>query len=108
MNRTKLSMILEAFQNGDKLTHLKALAFRTHRLAHFVNVLRQRGWNIISTVKCDGTGTQFTEYFLCQLEPRKFHITTDVKRHLIPMDLTSRGISATAASRVTRTNPLFG
>ena len=88
MNRTKLSMILEAFQHGNKLTHLKALAFRTHRLAHFVNVLRQRGWNIISTVKCDGTGTQFTEYLLCQQEPRKF-MPREPGMALVARDLTN-------------------
>ena len=71
MKKYKIDVILEAFQNGEKLTHLKALAYNTHRLAHFVNVLRKRGWNIISVQKEDIGGTKFTEYYLCQLNPRK-------------------------------------
>ena len=67
----KIDMILEALKNGDHLTHLKALAFRTHRLSHFVHILRKRGWNIISEVKYDGTGTKFSEYYLDLAEPYK-------------------------------------
>ena len=72
MKVTKIDLILEAFQNGDKLTHLKALTFDTHRLAHFVNVLRKRGWNIITDQKYTSRGTKYAEYYLCQLEPRLF------------------------------------
>lgn len=61
----KIDIIEKAFKAGEKLTHLKALAYNTHRLAHFVNVLRnKRGLNIISTVKEDFGGTKFTEYHL--------------------------------------------
>lgn len=80
--QTKIDMILEAFQSGDKLTHLKALAFRTHRLAHFVNVLRKRGWNIITEQKQDGTGTKYAEYYLCQLSPRTSTINKTVAERL--------------------------
>ena len=66
----KIDVILEAFQSGETLTHLKALAYNTHRLAHFVNVLRSRGWNIVSVKKEDRGGTRYTEYFLDADLPR--------------------------------------
>jgi hypothetical protein len=70
MKRYKIDIILEAFQSGEHLTHLKALAYNTHRLAHFVNVLRKRGWNIISTERIDHGGTKYTEYHMPAGRPR--------------------------------------
>ena len=58
----KIDLIKKAFESGEKLTHLKALAYNTHRLAHFVHVLRKRGMDITSVVKQDFGGTEYTEY----------------------------------------------
>ena len=61
---SKTSKILAALQAGDKLTHLKALAYGTHRLAAIIYNLRKAGYNIISTLKHDVNGTPYTEYSL--------------------------------------------
>ena len=62
---TKLETISRALLNGERLTHLKALAYNTHRLAVFIHTLRKRdGWNIVSEEKHDLNGNKFTEYYL--------------------------------------------
>ena len=60
----KIDLIGNALQSGEHLTHLKALAYNTHRLAVFIHTLRKRGWNIISEEKRDLNGNKFTEYYL--------------------------------------------
>lgn len=64
MNKTKTAAILQALLNGDKLTHLKAIAYGTHRLAAVVHRLRGQGFNIQKTTKTDSNGTRFAEYFI--------------------------------------------
>ena len=61
---SKIDSIANALTRGEKLTHLKALAYNTHRLAVFIHTLRKRGWNIVSETKIDGGGTKYTEYYL--------------------------------------------
>ena len=61
---TKQARILTALQNGDRLTHLKAIAYGTYRLAAIVHRLRGHGINIEADTKTDGNGTRFAEYYI--------------------------------------------
>lgn len=61
---SKKAKIYAALKRGERLTHLKALAYGTHRLAAYVHMLRKDGVTIVSDSKTDGNGTAFTEYHL--------------------------------------------
>jgi len=64
MKVTKTSLILDALIAGDRLTHLKAIAYGTYRLADVVYRLRRKGYPIVATNKTDSKGTLFTEYHI--------------------------------------------
>jgi len=64
MKVTKTSLILDALLAGDRLTHLKAIAYGTYRLADVVYRLRRKGYQIVATDKTDSSGTPFTEYHI--------------------------------------------
>ena len=59
---TKTELIADALKRGDKLTHLKAIAYGTYRLADVIYRLKKRGMNIVTETKTDSAGTKFAEY----------------------------------------------
>jgi len=61
---TKKYAILMAFERGERLTALKAIAYGTMRLAAYVHALRAEGYNIQREDRNDGNGVLFTEYHL--------------------------------------------
>jgi hypothetical protein len=61
---TKTERVLNALLAGDHLTHLKALAYGTYRLADVVYRLRRQGYNIVTLDRVDSDGTRYTEYFI--------------------------------------------
>lgn len=61
---SKTAAIRSALLKGDRLTHMKALAYGTHRLAAIIFNLRKQGVNVQTTVKRDSNGTRYTEYFV--------------------------------------------
>lgn len=61
---TKTQLIQEALERGDRLTHLKAIAYGTYRLADVIFRLKKKGLDIRTETKTDGAGTQFAEYSL--------------------------------------------
>lgn len=63
---SKTTTIKRALQSGEKLTHLKALAYGTHRLAAIIYNLRKQGYNIVTKIRHDSNGTEFAEYSLAQ------------------------------------------
>jgi len=63
---SKTQLIKEALQRGDRLTHLKAIAYGTYRLADVIFRLKKKGMNIVTETKTDGAGTKFAEYYLAQ------------------------------------------
>ena len=69
MKTTKTQAIRNALENGDRPTHMKALAYGTHRLAAVIHRLRKQGMDITATVKEDANGARFTEY---ALTPQRF------------------------------------
>lgn len=63
MNYTsKINAIRTALLAGDRLTHMKALAYGTHRLAAVIYDLRKQGLPIDVTEKRDTNNTRFVEY----------------------------------------------
>ena len=61
---TKTEMIRRALENGDRLTHLKGLAYGTYRLADVIYRLKKQGMRIITDYKLDCNGTEYAEYRL--------------------------------------------
>lgn len=61
---TKTERVYNALLSGDRLTHLKALAYGTYRLADVVYRLRGKGVHIVATDRVDSDGTRFTEYYI--------------------------------------------
>lgn len=61
---TKTNAIRNALMNGDRLTHMKALAYGTHRLAAVVFRLKKQGMDIRVTTKRDSNGMPFAEYYV--------------------------------------------
>ena len=61
---TKTELIRRALENGDRLTHLKGLAYGTYRLADVIYRLKKKGLNIQTDYKVDSNGTEYAEYRL--------------------------------------------
>jgi hypothetical protein len=61
---TKQARILSALEAGDRMTHLKAIAYGTYRLAAVVHRLRALGYTINVDTKTDVNGTRFAEYYM--------------------------------------------
>lgn len=59
---SKTAAIRSALLKGDRLTHMKALAYGTHRLAAVIYDLRKQGMVINAVEKRDSNGTRYAEY----------------------------------------------
>jgi len=62
--KTKTDLIRNALERGDRLTHLKAIAYGTYRLADVVYRLKKQGMDIVTETKTDSAGTKFAEYHI--------------------------------------------
>jgi len=71
MSMNKTDMIRAAFYRGEHLTHLKAIAYGTYRLADVVFRLKKQGMNIVTEIKHDGTGEKFAEYHLARTDDER-------------------------------------
>jgi hypothetical protein len=60
---TKQQHILNALLSGTRMTHLKALAYSTHRLAAHIFELRKKGYPIQVEERRDDNNVRFAEYF---------------------------------------------
>lgn len=61
---TKTQKVLNALLSGDHMTHLKALAYGTYRLADVVFRLRNKGFIIRAEDHVDADGTRYTSYYI--------------------------------------------
>jgi hypothetical protein len=61
---TKTQKVLNALLSGDHMTHLKALAYGTYRLADVVFRLRGKGFVIRAEDHVDADGTRYTSYYI--------------------------------------------
>lgn len=62
--KTKTDYILNDLLRGRTMTHHKAQAYGTYRLAAYVHRLRKLGYRIDSRTAVAGDGIRYTEYFM--------------------------------------------
>lgn len=61
---TKTDYILNDLMNGRTMTHHKAQAYGTYRLAAVVHRLRAQGHRIDSRTSVAADGTKYSEYYM--------------------------------------------
>lgn len=66
-SKTKIDLIKEHLRSGLSLTQLEAIGlYSAFRLAARIHELKAQGWDIVTTIKHDITGTEYAEYRLSQ------------------------------------------
>lgn len=68
--RTKIGFLQTHFASGRSLTQLEAIGlYGAYRLAARVHELKNKGWDITTTIKTDTFGDKYAEYQLAK--PKK-------------------------------------
>lgn len=71
MRPTKISLLKKHLLSGKSLSQLEAIGlYGAYRLAARVKELRDRGWDIITTIKEDPNGDTYAEYSLAKPKGR--------------------------------------